>query len=356
LAILAAILMIVLASLVRSRLDANGDSEAVATEATGNLVCVTELRTVCERLHAIAPDLQVRVEDMSVTSATLTNPKFNMVTDKVDAWLVPQPVPTMVTDTRQRAGSEPILDTPSKVLARSPVVLTVWHRSRDDKAGREETLQAACGNQPIAWPCLGTNAGRSWTEIGGLEAWGRVKPGHPSPGTSATGLLVLAQASGAQLGRADYARQDLFEPEYLAWLTQLEQAIPTLTPSTGSPLAQMLSEGPSTFDAAGSIEALAGPSIPISREKDRLSILYPSPVATADVVLAPVRGSESGGRVKNLLESDRAAVILAENGWRVPGQPVANGVRADLALPDGNGLPGAGVLAALLEAWSGAIR
>jgi hypothetical protein len=356
LAILAAILMIVLASLVRSRLDANGGSEAVAAEATGNLVCVAELRTVCEQLHAIAPDLQVRIEDMGVTSAALSNPKFNLVNDKVDAWLVPQPVPAMVTDSRQRAGSEPVLDTPSKVLARSPVVLAVWHRSGDEKAGREEALQGACGNQPVAWPCLGTTAGRKWTEIGGLEAWDRVKPGHPSPATSATGLLVLAQASAAQIGRAGYARQDLFEPGYLAWLTQLEQAVPTFTPSGGSPLREMLSTGPSTFDAAGSVEALAGPSISISRYKDRLSILYPSPVATVDVVLAPVRGSESGGRVKNLLESDRAAVILAENGWRVAGQPAAGGVRGDLVLPDGNGLPGAGVLAALLEAWSGAVR
>jgi hypothetical protein len=345
LAIIAAILMIGGAFLYRSRADSKDAEKAEeASRPTGTLVCTPELSAACDQLRKANPSLTTRVEEAGVTYATLVDPKANRDSAKLDAWLAPQPWPAMVAEQRTASSLDPLLAEPSKVLARSPIVMVVW---KDRLAALERTCPAGTAD----WKCVGTVAGKPWTEAGGDASWGAVKPGHGPPDRSAAGLFTFAQATGQYLGRTDYARNDLDDPDYRVWANQLEQAVPTFTPSTGSAVGQMLSFGRSSFDVAGSIEANAGPAIAGSREKDALSILYPAPVATADVVLVPLRGSDAGGRVKQLLESTAGLQALSQTGWRVDGQPTIPGVNTTIVLDPQTNLPRAGVMAALRDVW-----
>ena len=54
----------------------------------------------------------------------------------------------------------------------------------------------------------------------------------------------------------------------------------------------MLAAGPSLYDIVGTTEAEAGPRLARSARdrRDRVTLLYPAPVATADIVLRTDRG------------------------------------------------------------------
>jgi len=347
LAIIAAILMIGGAFLFRARADSKqADAVDEANRPTGTLVCTPELAPVCDQLHKANPTLSTRVEEAGVTYAALTDPKATRDGAKIDAWLAPQPWPAMVDEQRKTASLDPMFGDASKVLARSPIVTVI---AKD----RLAVLQHFCPGGTVDWKCVGQVASKPWTDAGGEASWGAVKPGHGAPDKSASGLFTFAQATGQYLASTDYARNDLADGNYRLWANQLEQAVPTFSPSAGSAVAQMVSFGRSSFDVAGAIEANAGPLIAGSREKANLSILYPAPVATADVVLVPLRGSDPGGRMKQLLESSQGQEALGQSGWRVDGQPTVAGVDATVVLdPQKTNVPRAGVMLALRDVWS----
>lgn len=341
LAVVAAVLMISGALLIRSRLDSK--ETAAELEASGAVVvCATELAAVCDQVRRDHPEISVTTEEAVVTATRLSGSGFSREATPVDAWLVPRPFPSMVEENRSFAGLEPVLGESSRVLARSPLTLTVWN-------DRLEALRSTCGE--VTWVCIGDHAGLPWVDTGGQESWGNVKPGLPDPATTAFGLLDLTQASAQQLGRTDFASNDLQDPTFQTWLDQLKRSIRSYPPtSTGGPLGQMLSQGKGTFDAAGSAEAVSGPGVSTSRYKSDLTVLYPSPVVTADVVLVQVRGSSSGGHAREVFESEGTAATLAAKGWRVDGQPAAPGVLSD-PLPETDGLPKPGAVQALLDVW-----
>jgi hypothetical protein len=358
LALLAAAVMITGAFWVRDRIDggSTGDGSGDHGTATGGtLVCATELAKACEALHARHPDVTIRVEDAQTTldrlgSATFDPGNQSDPAGAIDAWLVPQPWPQMVTEQRQRAGLGSVaLADPSPTLARSPLVIAIWNDRRDVLASR-------CDGGIIDWKCIGTVAGTPWGTTGPQATWGSVKPGQPAPDTTAAGLLSLGEATASWFGSADFASNDFSDGAFRTWFTRLEQSVPSFPASPRTPLDDMLFTGPASFDLTGSTEAAAGPAIASSRDSGRLTILYPSPLTTADVVLAPVSGSPAGGRLMKLMQSDDAAAALAGAGWRVDGQPLAAGVPADPALPAESNVPRAGVLQALRTLWIGVVR
>jgi hypothetical protein len=342
LAVVAAVLMITGAVLIRSRLDA--DESAAELEASkATVVCASELAAVCDQVRREHPELTITVEEASATADRLSQASFSRDATPIDAWLVPEPFPAMVDENRSFAGLDPLFDEASPVLARSPLTLTVWN-------DRLEKLRSACGGDPT-WACIGDEAGQPWADLGGQQGWGNVKPGLPDPTTSAFGLLVLSQASAQELGRTDFASNDLQDPGYQTWLSQLKDSIRPAPPTTsGAALGQMLSQGKGTYDLAGSAESESR-DVPGSRYNTELTVLYPSPMITADVVLVPLRGAASGGHAREVFESDTTAAALATDGWRVPGQPPAPGVRSD-PLPDTDGLPKPGAVQALHDVWT----
>jgi hypothetical protein len=339
-AALAAVLMVAVAVVVRDWLDRRSDPTGAPgpAGAISTLVCVSELEAVCEELAADHDDVEARVEPAGVTIDALVD--TDLGPEMPTAWLTFDPLPALVDEHRQRAGLAPIFEPDRSVLARSPLVVAVWN-------DRLAALADTCEDGEVDWRCLGGVAGMPWVTLGGSEAWGALKPSHPPADETATGLLVLAGAVNSFFGDADYASQDFRDPAFRGWFEQLERSIPQFPVTPRTPLDDMLFGGPATFDLTGTTEAAAGPSIARSRDSDRLTILYPFPVAVADVVFVTVAGTDEGDRVSELVESDATAGALARAGWRVEGQPVAPGIDESVTVPSGPGLPRPGVLEAL---------
>ena len=118
--------------------------------------------------------------------------------------------------------------------------------------------------------------------------------------------------------------------------------------------ADMLTFGPSAVDVTGTTEAEAGPGLESSRDKGNITITYPAPVATADVVLAQVAGASGGERLTRIVGGETGLDALAAAAWRVPGRPPAAGVITDVELPADSGLPSPGAIDALRQLWKDA--
>jgi len=124
-------------------------------------------------------------------------------------------------------------------------------------------------------------------------------------------------------------------------------AVPTFPASADTVLDQLLAAGPASYDVVGTTEARALTRVVGSRDSDRLTISYPSPVATADVVLVPVLDAPGAEAIADLAGDDALLDALVDEGWRVEGRPLPEGADADVELPTTNGLPRPGVLEAL---------
>ena len=292
------------------------DDRSARKRTVLRLTCVTELADVCNGL-ATAHDINVdvKVEPAGTTADRLSKAKVG----DLDGWLVTPPWPEAVDAARERAGLAKLFAAPGDPVARSPLVLVVQKL-------REQTLRASCGGT-IGWKCVGDVAPKRWSDIGGMETWGPVKPWHPDPRQEAVGLLVAGQATAAYLGRTDVSTIDLEDPAYLDWLSGLELAVRR----TQGSVTDMLT-APAQVDVVGTTEADAGPQIAAAEVTDKPVVLYPRPVATADLLLAPVAASRVTGSLRSLVggEGRRA---LARAGWRVRGEDLARGVLASVSCP-----------------------
>lgn len=340
-----AVLLVVVAVVIRNSViegDSGGGGGGV------RLLCAAELETACTDL-ADRSDVSVTVEPAGTTAQALVALPDDQRPD-FDAWLAPGPWAQMVD--AQRRGKRPLFAKPSDPIARSPLVLVA-------RADRAPVLQAtpAC-NGKLDWKCIGAVAGQPWTNLpGGQAAWGTVKPGPGDPAIGATALLVASQATSEFLDKTDYALDDLDSDQYLDFVSGIERAVPKLPPTAASPFAEMVQQLPTaTYDVVGTTEAEAGPGIAAAAPDRRraLTLLYPEPVVTADVVLAAVAAAPRKDAAEGLAGSGDLAAALARHGWRVPGHPAARGVRDTPTLPRTSGLPpDPGALVALQETWSG---
>lgn len=341
LALLGALAMVGGALVVRGAID---DDKGSTDGRTHVLLCATELSAVCAEL-ARDGDLKVVEEPAGITTSTLsTLADAERSGIEYDGWLTFARNAEIVVEARERTALAPVLVDLEGPLARSPLVLAIW---RD----RERALAASCGGE-VTWRCLGDVAGTPWQAIGGEAAWGDVKPGHADPETSGEGLAVIGQAAAQFFGRSNLSRDNYDNDAFFEWFARLERAVP---PDGGvgddSPLVRMLTAGPAAFDVVATTEAEAGPRLAsASRDRrDRMRLLYPSPVATVDVVFAPVIGHGIG--LLDLLSGDAGRAALAHAGFRVGGESRAKGVPATPALPTTSNLPDAGALEALLQTW-----
>jgi len=314
LALVAAAAMVAGSLAVRSRLDRSRAESANPLR----LVCAAELGPVCDSLDRSRS--QVSVESAGATAERLSRSADDP--PGVDGWLVPAPWPQIVDGERRARQLAPLFPDISPPLARSPLVI-VAQKSLTDR------LTSRCGGT-VGWKCLGDAA-----------ASRLAKPGHPDPSVNAVGALVLGQATAAFFGRSDLSTTDLDDADFTRWLTGLETASPPGA-SGGSPLNEMLVTGVAIYDAVGTVEAEAGPVLAVSAARDKVALLYPSPMATADVVLAGP-GAGNARRSRDVAGGEATRRALAAAGWRVEGVSRA----AEPPLPAGNGLPSPGFLDAL---------
>jgi Bacterial extracellular solute-binding protein len=325
-AIVAAVVMVVAAVAIRARID-----DARNTDGDARLVCAGELAQACTELDDAVGGLDVTIESAGVTALRLSElPDSELEDPPLDGWLVPGPWPEMVDILRAERSLRPMFEESPTTVARSPLVIAV----RDERARVLE--EGPCAGT-VGWRCLGDVAGSPWDDVGG-DFPGEVKVGHTDPTTSAEGLLVLAQATRDFVGRVEYDLSDLETPEFQSWANRLVGS----TPPSAAPFEEMLSAFPTAvYDAAGATEANAGTELAgASRDRrDAFTLLYPDPVATADVVLGLTNSKTRDEDIVDLAAGGRARQELAEDGWRVEGQPLADGLRKQLDLPDGTNLP-----------------
>ena len=321
----------------------DGRSTSDGGGGTPTLLCASELEQVCaelERDHGIHID----VEPSGLSTDQIAQvPDAQIRALGFDGWLTTSRDVAIARDRRTRASLEPAIEAPTERIARSPLVIGIW---RD----RAAALAPDCQDAQITWSCIGEFAGIPWTSTDrGQPAWGAVKPGHADPSTTAEGLLVIGQAASSYFGRTDLSLDDYADDGFLEWFARLENNVRLTT----SPFEQMLVGGAALYDMVGTTEADAGPALArASRDRrEQVELLYPAPVATADIVYAPVAGAAGADDLRDLVTGDDGRRALARSGWRVDGEPHAPGVPDAPALPKVDNLPDAGSLQALLDTW-----
>jgi hypothetical protein len=343
-ALVGALAMIGGALIVRGVIDDDNGGSKRSDGGTPVLLCATELAAACDELAREA-DVDILLEPAGSTVSTLSTRSDSGSGDlEYDGWLTFERDAQIVRDARERAALDPLIDAPSEPIARSPLVLAIW---RD----RAQVLAEGCGGE-VTWRCLGDVAGTRWQSIGGDEAWGDVKPGHADPASTGEGLAVIGQAAAQFFDRSNLSRDDYEDDAFLEWFSRIERAVPA-GGSVGddSPFVRMLTAGPAAFDVVVTTEADAGPRLAAASadRRDRVRLLYPSPVATVDVVFAPVHNRDSD--LEDIVTGDAGRTALARAGFRVDGEDPTEGVPNTPALPDRSNLPSSGALEALLQTW-----
>ncbi len=303
LAVVAAAAMVAGSIAIRSRLD----RQEVDRTNPLRVVCAAELGTVCDTLKRTSA--QVTVEPAPATADRLgrdDNPE-------IDGWLVPAPWPQIVDGRRRPRGLLPLFDDVSQPLARSPLVIVMSRAVAD---------RCASG-----WKCLGEAVARN-----------QARPGHPDPRDNGFGALIAGQAAASFFGRiVDLSTTDLDDPAFAEWFRTLQRATPPHI-SGSSLLNEMLGTNFAVYDAVGTIEAEAAPTLAESAVRDRVTLLYPEPMATVDVVLAG-----PGSRLREVAGGDTVRRALADAGWRMG----AGATQTGPPLAPGNGLPSPGFIDAL---------
>jgi hypothetical protein len=314
------------------------------------LVCVTEVRAACEQLAAEDDDVEVTVAPAGTTIDDLTSPDFRGSQSPFDGWVTLEPLPTLVDDRRERAGDDQVLAESSEPLAGSKVVLV----AANDRAG---ALLEACGEPSTAdgadlvvgVSCVAEAAGQPWSDTGGETSWGALRYGLDDPSTSAEGLAVLGQLATAYFADLDppltaeqYASNDFGPLGFQSWLGGVAGEVDT-SAAGGTPLQRLVQRGPSAFGAVATLDATAADQITGTRAEGSLTVLYPSPMATAVVTMAPVGGSQGAEAVLDEDLLDALRVALTDTAW-------------DTDEPTPAGLPRAGVADALERLWSQVAR
>ncbi|HMC43436.1 MAG TPA: hypothetical protein VKI20_10545 [Acidimicrobiales bacterium] len=338
LALLAAAAMVAGAVLARDRIRSSGGETS-----RPRLTCATELATVCTALEDRAI---VTVEPAGTTAQRLAGVAAG-ADPGLDGWLALQPWPALVDNARSRAAAPTLFASSAPApVARSPLTVAIW-------PDRLRVAQTACGNTPVTWKCLGTVAGRgAWSASGGSASWGLVKPALPDPVVNGAGLDVLAALAVGFTSRNDLLSTDLDDDAFRSFFDGVARAVPTSPPS----LETMVAVGPAVLDLFATVEAAAARPVAVSVRSPKPVIVYPSPLITADVVIATL-STQAGRTLTSLIGSDPGQRALAASGWRVGGGQAPSDAAASAAppgpppLPPTPGLPAPGVMDSLRQAW-----
>jgi hypothetical protein len=305
-AIVAAVAMVVIAVVVRNKIDENS--------VTVRLTCSTELSAACSRL---GKGIKVTVEPAGTTFDRLV--KLDPGADPgLDGWLVAGPWPRMVNAQRGVSSAGDLFGASSPPLATSPVVAVV-------EAQRAAAVKAKCQDPP-KWACLAGVASGSWKDIGGSEAFGRVKAAVPDPLVDAEGTNVLAAMSasafaGRPFNAGDDALRGVLRGLRSAQLKAGADAVSTLLTSGGAEL-----------DLVFTTEATAQSVLASAANRNVATVLYPAPVTTANVELGIPIGADAKG-----LQTSDLTKALTDAGWKAPSATT--------------GAADPGVQAALRRAW-----
>jgi hypothetical protein len=316
-ALVAAIAMVAFALNVRNR---RGNDDATnTTSGPLQLVCATELAFVCDALSASG----VRT---TVEPATSTADRLRTVDAEdadIDGWLTPGSWGEILDSARPTTASA-LFAKAGPALARSPLVLAVW---------KDKRAALACATGDLG--CVGDAVITRGFRLG------------LAPDDQAFGLLADAALAAGHAKNSDFATNDLDETDLADWLAAVDAKTDSVSRNPGGrSFTELLTFGAAAADGYLSTEADVGPQFARAAKRAQLDLLYASPVVTVDVQFA-ARDGKRGDQLKDLVRSDRVRRLLQQNGWRVEGLPAVDCVSATPRVGADDGLPSAGVLAAL---------
>jgi hypothetical protein len=264
LAVLGAVVIVLVAIVVRSAIDDESDDDGSGPGEGGDgrveLICAYDLRPACDALDGV----EVTYQSAATTAEHLADGSPQV--DGVDGWVTTSAWLEVLESRSPGALGEGTL------LATSPAVVAV-------DPDRTEAVRTLCAGTAL-WRCLGDRAGIRWGELGsGSATWGALKTGLPDADSS-SGLAVLASVAAGFFGSTEFVSND-FEPSGLAsWLARLA------APSDGGEddpiwiLATVQGKYTAVGDRAASV---------LERGVDTLD---PVPAIEISVVVAPLPGGD----------------------------------------------------------------
>ncbi len=191
---------------------------------------------------------------------------------------------------------------------------------------------------PISWSTIHKAAGAptGWKELGGDPAWGNFKLAVSATGDSASGSAAIISAAGEFYGKTEVTLEDISNPSFGIWLTELMEAA---TDSSGG--------GTSTADSAAIFGYTAGDGGQFlesellqnmegiqTRWREPIVLHYPNATTWFDFPFAIWVGPETSALQKNaalafqeFLLSEQQQLKALEFGLR----PVYTGLPVDAA-------------------------
>jgi hypothetical protein len=299
--------------------DAGGSSGG---RSSSQLVCITELTSVCEELQVADPDFDVTIEDAGVTLDRLAALDDS---EPAPLWLTVEPYPAMVDRLRAGARSDE-LGFETTVLAASQLGIAF----RSD--GRLDVLLERCQATTVSWRCIGDHVGDSWADLGGDQG-GVLRPAFGDVDRSALALGSFAGAVAGYFDDTAISSNRLADTSFVVWLRRLAAGTTSGSQLSGTTaLATMTTrESAVTAAATASFEFNS-----LGASVERFELNYPQPDMWLQVVLA----TPGGVAAPDDLASD-ATALLRETAW-------------DETAAAGAPLPSAATMIALLQLWNDA--
>lgn len=303
LALLAAVALIVGAVVLRGVLDdddggtdvVGGPDSTSPAAVAGEIVCIEDLRAVCEELQI---DAVIEPAGATITRLSAAD------ADPPAAWITLAPLPQALDEARRVDGLDPLFGGGERVSSSAMAFVA--------RTDRGAVLLDRCGGE-ITWRCLGDSAGSTWEQLGGEVGWRSPTIGHDAPDRSALGAVVFGWVAATYFEAGPVSVRD---EAFVGWLTTLERA----NPDPRSPLRDMIRQL-GTLDIVGTSLVEANNTVPTG---DTRFTIYPSTMASAEVVVA----TSTGGSVGTLADDLRP--VLQDAGWEpttgeapatVPGLP-----------------------------------
>jgi hypothetical protein len=168
-------------------------------------------------------------------------------------------------------------------------------------ASRAAVLEERYGQ--INWEAIhdaATTRG-GWPELGGEPAWGYFKLVVPNPSKNVGGLAAMISAAGEFYGRTDISVEDVTNPEFQRWLTELMGAVTDFSSASAYTSEDFALFGYSVGDGGQLLESdlLQNMQGILTRWEDPLRIYYPEYVTWFDFPFTVWVGPETSAIQKN---------------------------------------------------------
>jgi hypothetical protein len=179
---------------------------------------------------------------------------------------------------------------------------------------RAQVLEQHFGS--IGWSTIhdAAVARGGWPELGGDASWGYFKLVVPNPNKNAGGLAAMIAAAGEYFGRTDIGVDDVTDPEFQSWLSELMGAVTDVSSASAYTAEDFALFGYSVGDGGQLLESdlLQNMQGILTRWEDPLVLYYPDYVTWFDFPFTVWIGPETSALEKNAALAFQAYLLSEE--------------------------------------------